>query len=109
MTDQDIDRLIGRWREEAGPHSFAHTILKGEAFERLAALGDRLVPFLLRRLQAGQAWMGYQHLLRRLSGADIWEGRAVAPGWRGYDVAESAKAWVRWGVERGLIEEVAAK
>ena len=103
-SDDEIERLIDGWRDDAAGHSCSHTMLRGEAFESLKQLGDRLTPFLLRRVRDQGPWMGYQDFLRGLTRADIWRGEQVTPHMRAYDVKGSGLAWLAWGMRQGLLD-----
>jgi hypothetical protein len=106
MTDEEIDLAIAEWREQTSVQSFAHTICKGPAFEKIQALGQQAIPFLLKALRDESGWMGYQFLLRSLTKEDIWQGSALPNGWRAFNVKESAKLWLEWGKNKNLIDNI---
>jgi hypothetical protein len=100
---ESIDQLLDDWHDQVAGHSFEHTMLRGPAFDKVMEQPtDVVIAALLNRLKTS-AWMGYQGLLRRLTGADIWKGQNVTPQMRAYDVQESAKAWIEWGKTQGIL------
>ncbi|NJL70065.1 MAG: hypothetical protein HC888_00010 [Candidatus Competibacteraceae bacterium] len=105
VRKDDLDEWIERWRRSAMGHSFKHTMLSGPEFEHLLRVPkDMMVRALIERLRTDY-WMGYQGFLQDLTGADIGDWVEVAPGWRGYNVEASAKAWVRWAEANGVLKE----
>lgn len=104
-TDEEINDIIDKWQSESRGHSFEHTMLSGKSFEKLLAVPkDRIVPFLLRRLMDGYYSMSFQFFLRRLTNADIGSWSNPVKGIRAYNVEESAKLWIKWGLENNIIK-----
>jgi hypothetical protein len=104
MSDDQIDKLLDDWHAEVGMQAFMITICRGELYQRLLDVGERLIPFILLRLRDFTPWMGYQYLLRNVSGVDIWQGKEMPNGYQAKQLCDSARDWLRWGKENDLID-----
>ena len=105
ISNRDLESLLDVWEMDTAIHSFKWTILRGEAFDEIKTEDPkRLIPVLLKRIRDKGPWMGYIGFLQDLTKEDIWSGREVAPGWRGYNVKETAEAWLKWGQKKGYID-----
>jgi len=104
MTDDKIEQLLDDWHEEVGMQSFMHTICRGETYNKILDVGERIIPFILLRLRDVTPWMGYQYLLRNISKVDIWVGKEIPNGFRATAVCESARQWLKWGKEKDYID-----
>ena len=103
MTQAECNQLVREWSLNKMHHSFYHTICKGVQYDKLLAAGQEIVPFLLEALKT-DIWMGIQYLLHDITGEDIWAGETgPAPGWRQYNVKESAERWIEWGRNKGTV------
>ena len=103
---EDVEKILDAWRKETGHHSSGYWIQHGRAFEDVLRIPTRcLVQSLLQRLKGGDVWIGYQKLLQRLTGENnigSWEEEKL--GWRAYNVSDSAKLWIEWGIKHELLE-----
>lgn len=108
-TDSEIESLIKQWKEESGPNSYSSEIFTSSAFKRLLSLREAVYPFILRELRDDSPWLGYQCLLKAISGEDFWQGEYMPKGFRSINVAESAKLWLEWGQLKGLISDIVPK
>lgn len=104
MTDNHIDKLLSEWNEENGLQNSLTMVCRGEIFDQLVQVGQRLIPFLLMRIRDESPWLPYQYLLRNLSGKDIWQGKEMPNGFQAKQLCESAREWLRWGKENDLID-----
>jgi hypothetical protein len=104
-ADDLIEGLIDEWSNDTMMQSFPYWIFRGPAFEELLCVPkDRMIVHLLKRLRGGNISMSFQGFLQKIAGEDIGSWEDIAPGWRGYDVKESALRWLRWGKSTGRIE-----
>ena len=101
MTQDQFNLIVREWEQEKQFCSFAHQICKGDNYNKLKKAGWEIVPFILETLKTN-GWMGLQHLISDITKEDIYVGE-VEYGFKKVNVQASAEAWVRWGVERGLI------
>ena len=91
--EETFARLAAQWKRERGPTSFVTEMIQHPAYGEILALGEAVVPLLLRELeQAPDYWFA---ALRALTGAN-----PVPLESRGKPV-EMARAWVAWGQEWG--------
>jgi hypothetical protein len=86
-------RLEATWLAEVG-HSSSSTVLRGHpAFQEIVALGEAVVPLMLRDLEdRPRLWVW---ALPRITGSD-----PVAAPDRG-NIRKMSEAWLRWGREQG--------
>ena len=85
------------WRKDTCMVSDVGKILLHPSYQRIIGLGPAVIPAILADLQEHDYWGS---ALEALTGEN-----PVPEGSRG-NVAEAAKAWLRWGGDRGLIGEV---
>jgi hypothetical protein len=91
---QDFQRLDALWRKETAYQSSSTRIRNHPAFREVVALGDAVVPLLLRELQNDpNLWVW---ALPEITGAD-----PVPPEDRG-NISKMTEAWLRWAKEKGL-------
>lgn len=87
--------LAAQWREATRFESSLSEIVGHPAYQAVIALGDEVVPLILRSLRnRPEPWFA---ALRATTGAD-----PVTPEQRG-DMRKMADAWIRWGREHRLI------
>ena len=92
-VEERFRSLEATWLAEVG-YSSSSTELRGHpAFQEIIALGDAVVPLMLRDLaERPRLWVW---ALPRITGADP----VPAPD-RG-NIAKMSEAWLRWGREHG--------
>jgi hypothetical protein len=92
-VEERFRRLEATWLAEVG-YSSSSTVLRGHpAFQEIIAMGEAVVPFMLRDLaERPRLWVW---ALSQITGAD-----PVPPSARG-NIAEMSAAWLRWGREHG--------
>jgi hypothetical protein len=91
--EERFRRLEAVWRAETAPLSSSTRIIAHPAFQEIIALGQAVVPLMLRDLeQRPGLWVW---ALPGIIGAD-----PVPPADRG-NIARMSEAWLRWGRENG--------
>ena len=92
-VEQKFQRLAATWRAETGHLSSITSMFNHPAYQEIIALGQDVVPSLLRDLEKEpEHWFA---ALRAITGA-----RPVAPEDRG-QIDRMAEAWLRWAKEHG--------
>src|SRR5262245_22578499 len=92
-VEDQFEKLAAEWRRAVAPLSAVTKIVQHPAYQAIIALGEPVVPLMLRDLEREpDHWFT---ALRLLTGAD-----PVAPEDAGR-MDRMAAAWVRWGKERG--------
>lgn len=92
-VEQQFRRLEATWVAETQYLSDYEAIVEHPAFRAIIALGEPVVPLMLRDLQERpRLWVW---ALPELTGAD-----PAAPG-DGGNIAKMSAAWLRWGKEQG--------
>jgi hypothetical protein len=87
-------RLRDQWLSERGPESSTSRLVLHPAYQTIIGMGSDAIPLLLRELeQRPDAW--------------FWALRAITeenpvPAQAAGDGQAMAKAWIRWGKERGF-------
>ena len=90
--DQRFAWLAERWGLEAGGRSISTQMMDSDAFREIVALGEPVVPLILRELE-------HSHLHWHLALREITEespDNTGAPG----DIAALSEAWREWGRHR---------
>jgi hypothetical protein len=92
-TERRFRELKAVWEADTMYLSDAHKIIAHPAFQEIIALGEAVIPFMLRDLEKepGQ-WVW---ALSRITGANPYRPED------GGDSRKMAAAWVRWGRENG--------
>ncbi len=93
-VEQQVVRLLGRWRQETAYLSSSTRITEHPAYQELITLGPAALPFLFRDLEQ----TGDGHLSKAL--ATITGAHPVGPDERG-QVRKIAETWLRWARENG--------
>jgi hypothetical protein len=92
-VEQQFRRLEAIWETETRYLSGAHRIIAHPAFQEIIALGEAVVPLMLRDIEKGPSlWVW---ALPRILG----EG-PVQPG-DGGNICRMGAAWLRWAREKG--------
>ena len=91
--EEKFRRLAAVWLAETAYVSSTSDMVAHPAFQEIVALGQTVIPLLLRELENRT---GHWHrALRRITGAD-----PVPPADRG-NIDRAAEAWLRWGKGQG--------
>lgn len=93
-VEQQVIRLLARWREETEYLSSSTQITGHPAYQELIALGPAALPFLFRDLEKTRDG----HLSKAL--AAISGARPIPAEERG-QVGKIADRWLRWARENG--------
>ncbi len=91
-----FDALVKQWRQETATLSSTTKIVTHPAYQRIMAMGEKAVPFILRELQKEPDHWFYA--LR-----NITEASPVSPEDVG-DIQKMAAAWIKWGIEHHYID-----
>jgi hypothetical protein len=92
-VEQRFRRLEAIWRAETAVLSDSGRIVNHPAFQEIIALGEPVIPLMLRDLErAPHAWVW---ALPRITGTN-----PVPPAEAG-NMTRMSEAWVRWGKENG--------
>ena len=92
-VEQKFQRLAALWRAETGHLSSITRMFNHPAYQEIIALGQDVVPSLLRDLEKEpEHWFA---ALRAITGA-----QPVAPEDHG-QIDKMADAWLRWAKEHG--------
>lgn len=106
LTDQELEGLMDEWIHQTAVYSAKEQIVSGSAFtELMTAPPERLTRALLRRLRDDGPSVCYLFALHEITGQELWRpgGR---PWWQGFDVDLTGEAWLAWGKEAGLIDDI---
>jgi hypothetical protein len=85
--------LAATWQRETALESFISRKAMNPAYQRIIGLGPAVVPLILRELAAGPGHWFWA--LTALTGED--------PAAETRTFAETTRAWLAWGEERGLL------
>jgi hypothetical protein len=100
--EQRFYRLQAEWDKGTAHHSSPSIIMGHPAMRGIVAMGDEVVPVILRVLEAGKDDMGLVWALREITGERI-APPAVVGGFAKWDLPEQVNAWLQWGREKGLV------
>jgi hypothetical protein len=81
--------------DAAGVVSSTRRLMRHPAYLAILALGERAIPLILKRIEAGDD----QPVWLRLLGSFT----SFQPGAGQETIADAAAAWVRWGKVRGIL------
>ena len=91
----EFNRLVEQWQAETMFSSSLTEQYGHPAYQRIIALGDAVVPFLLDEMNARPDHWGYA--LTKITGQDPVPKEAHGR------LREVAAAWLAWGKDRGLL------
>ena len=101
MADEDLEAqffsAVLRWRQQTGGLSSPYQITSNRHYLRIIALGEPMLPLILRDLRDNGGW--WFPALRAISGASPEQDcrRGIYANFR--------QAWLEWGARNGYIEE----
>jgi hypothetical protein len=94
-VEQRFRRLEAQWQADTQFLSDPRRIINHPAFQQIIALGNEVVPFLLRDLQARPSlWVW---ALPEITGQD------PVPASDAGNIRKMSDAWVQWGRAQGLL------
>lgn len=94
--DEEFQLLAEQWRRETGMLSSVSKKVGHPAYQKIIAMGDKALPFILRELRDRPAyWFGALKAITAQSPARPDEK---------LDLQKLREAWLRWGQERGYLE-----
>jgi hypothetical protein len=98
--DEEFRRLADVNRERHRFSSRLRDRYDDPSYRAIIALGQSVVPTLLREMRDRPNWWG--HALREITGANPEpEPSRPAPGWVGLSLPDIARSWVAWGRANG--------
>lgn len=87
--------LAGQWNDETGYLSMIRRKVEHPAYQKIIAMGQKVVPLILRELEVRPAhWF---HALRSITGVDHPSESPVR------DALSARDAWLRWGRANGYV------
>lgn len=89
-----FEHLLRSWRQEAFGYSVLQRLYAKDSYQALIALGERIVPWLLRELQ--ERPFHWTYALSQITGA-----QPVQPENKGH-LAAMTRDWLQWGRQQGL-------
>lgn len=88
ITAEHFNFLADQYERETAHLSFTET--RNPAYQEIVKMGERVVPFLMRRIVCGHLNMGWFAAMKTITGVD-----PVRKKDRG-NVQAIAKRWIRW-------------
>jgi hypothetical protein len=98
--ESSFRRLESQWKADTQFLSDPSKIMAHPAMRAIIALGDDVVPIILRDLQVKSSLLVWA--LPEITGNDICPPR-IEDGFRKWDVNAQIKAWLQWGGDKGLV------
>lgn len=99
--EQRFNRLKADWKAATVYHSNPSIIMRHPAMRAIVAMGDDVVPIILRELSLVPS-MGLIWALGEITGENIAPPK-VENGFVQWSLAEQVQAWQQWGHEKGLV------
>jgi hypothetical protein len=99
-VEQRFRRLEAQWSAETRILSDPGEIMGHPAMRAIIALGDEVVPIILRDLQAKPSLIAWA--LPEITGENLAPPK-IEGGFRKWDVVAETKAWLQWGRSKGLV------
>lgn len=93
-VEEKFKELLIKWKAETLFSSSITQIINNDSYLEIIKMGKKIVPFILRELEKEPNHLFFA--LRMITNED-----PISDEDRG-DLEKMAKAWVRWGKERGL-------
>jgi hypothetical protein len=94
LLEREFNQRAERWKKQTSMHSSLTTKFMHEDYQSIMAMGEQVIPLILRRLQkAPDHWFwALKHLAR---------GEDAARDTR--TMSEATEAWLKWGREKRYI------
>ncbi len=92
--EEQVVRLLRRWREETAVQSSSTAITRHPAYQELIDIGQAALPFLFRDLEQ----TGDGHLTKALTAIT---GAHPIPAQERGQIRQIAATWLRWARENG--------
>lgn len=96
-AQQLLDQIADKWERETRNVSPPKAISQHPLTDEIVKLGSDALPMILRRMES-RPWFWFD-VLRRLTKGKV---NPVSPEMRG-DVQQMTEAWIKWGVDSGVI------
>jgi hypothetical protein len=98
--EHQFQRLRGEWDKDTAFHSNPGIIMRHPAMRAIIALGEPVVPVILRQLEAAGD-LGLIWALQEITGENV-APPAIEGGFAKWNVTEQREAWLHWEREKGL-------
>jgi hypothetical protein len=99
-VEQRFRRLEVQWSAETRILSDPGKIMGHPAMREIIALGDEVVPIILRDLQEKPSHVAWA--LPEITGENPAPPKSEG-GFRKWDVVADTEAWLKWGRDKGLV------
>ena len=101
--EDDFVVLAKRYNSATQLHSFRHMMVKTEEFGELTAMGQVIVPFILKRFNSGELnGIHWFIVLETITKVVPLEPTSIpGTGFVGIDVNKTKQAWIEWGRKTG--------
>ena len=99
-VEQRFRRLDAQWKAETGVLSDPGKIMGHPAMRAIIAMGEDVVPLILRDLQDKPSLLVWA--LPEITGENLAPPRTEG-GFLKWNVDTQVEAWLRWGREKGLV------
>jgi hypothetical protein len=99
-TESSFRRLESQWKADTQFLSDPGKIMAHPAMRTIIARGDRVVPIILRDLQAKSSLLVWA--LPEITGENLCPPK-IEGGFRKWDVNAQTNAWLQWGRDKGLV------
>jgi hypothetical protein len=99
-VEQQFYRLKTEWRQGTLVFSDPGKIMSHPAMRAIIAMGDLVVPIILRDLQAETTLLVWA--LPEITGIDLAPPQ-IEDGFAKWDISAQIEAWLNWGRKRGLV------
>ncbi len=99
-VEQRFRRLEAQWQAETRVLSDPGKIMGHSAMRAIVALGEAVVPLILRDLQEKPSLLVWA--LPEITGENLAPPRKEGPFLK-WSVAAQIEVWLRWGREKGLV------
>jgi hypothetical protein len=99
-VEQQYHRLKAEWNRDTAVLSNPAKIMSHPAMRAIIAMGDAVVPIILRDLQKDSSLMVWA--LPAITGVNLAPPK-IEDGFVKWDIPAQVAAWLEWGHEKGLI------
>jgi hypothetical protein len=94
QSELDFNERAERWIRDTSFQSSLVAQFMNEDYQTIMAMGERVIPLILRRLQkAPESWFW---ALKHLAGEDVAKNTD--------NPADASKSWLNWGRKKGYID-----
>jgi len=98
----EIDKLLIAWEDNFSYCSIWGMMAQSVSYAKLVAIGNPVIPRVLKLLNEGKRWIGYSQLLRVLTNEEPDYKTEKVGGFSAIKVANFAQAWINWANKKGI-------